>query len=266
MNEEITLLFAVEAEQLLLSGFVEEAIDLLKKGIEKYPDYSAANAILTKAYSLLGIEESKQNKKNSKENKLEENLRGFDIENNFLRDSHISNGREINFEFEDTSEKLFSQESDEFDIDEFIKINSIKKEKKEFSIPFIEEEMKRIPSLVYPFKNFYYEPIKISYTEHLKYIDKIFNLEEEKKIIELHFLGKKLSSEPYVDEIFSISKESKEKSISNENFSFSSVTIAKIYQQQGAFKEAIAAYKELMISDPSKKEYYQDEINQMMES
>ncbi|HPI20387.1 MAG TPA: hypothetical protein PKY56_08450, partial [Candidatus Kapabacteria bacterium] len=54
MNEEITLLFAVEAEQLLLSGFVEEAIDLLKKGIEKFPDYSAANAILAKAYTLLG--------------------------------------------------------------------------------------------------------------------------------------------------------------------------------------------------------------------
>lgn len=266
MNEEITLLFAVEAEQLIISGFVDEAIDLLKKGIEKYPDYSAANAILAKAYSILEIKEFKQNQKNTKENKLDEILREFEIENNFFEDCQINNGSEINLEFEDTSEKLFSQESDEFDIDEFIKKNSIKKEKKELSIPFVEEELKRIPSLMHPFKNFKYEPIKISYTEHLKYIDKIFNLEDEKKIIGLHFLGKKLSSEPYVDEIFSISKKSKEKSILNENLSFSSITIAKIYQQQGAFKEAIAAYKELMISDPSKKDYYQNEINQMMES
>ncbi len=479
MNEEITLLFAVEAEQLLLSGFVEEAIDLLKKGIEKFPDYSAANAILAKAYTLLGKDDDANqtinnlketnyfyskigfnsesatilnpdslapsidfnenfegnptfqsftdlptnendisndseeqaeesindfsnfnNNSNDKEEadseeetietenieiedltesfdtaesyeevktkeeenlEIEELLESFDkevlseeehlleiddfeveikkveiesdlnsaldeikgssefeeeenfiesnesdvidasfdsnienevsenkdieqdlesintIENNdeknnilelnsLIEDFSICNDSEINLGFIDTSEKLFNQDCEEFDIDEFIKKNSIKKEKKDFSIPFIDEEMKRIPSLVHPFKNFAYKPIKISYTEHLKYIDKIFNLEDDKKIIGFHFLGKNISSELYADEILHTNEKSEEKTKVNENYSFASETIARIYRQQGAFKEAIAAYKELMISDPTKKEYYQGEITQMMES
>ncbi len=186
--------------------------------------------------------------------------------NSLIEDFSICNDSEINLGFIDTSEKLFNQDCEEFDIDEFIKKNSIKKEKKDFSIPFIDEEMKRIPSLVHPFKNFAYKPIKISYTEHLKYIDKIFNLEDDKKIIGLHFLGKNISSELYADEILHTNEKSEEKTKVNENYSFASETIARIYRQQGAFKEAIAAYKELMISDPTKKEYYQGEITQMMES
>ncbi|HPO63430.1 MAG TPA: hypothetical protein PK762_10165, partial [Candidatus Kapabacteria bacterium] len=81
-----------------------------------------------------------------------------------------------------------------------------------------------------------------------------------------HFLGKSISSELYADEILHTNEKSEEKTKVNENYSFASETIARIYRQQGAFKEAIAAYKQLMISDPSKKEYYQNEIAQMMES
>ncbi len=52
--EDVNILFAVEAEHLILNGFFDEAVSLLKKGIEKYPDYPAAYAILAKAYDKSG--------------------------------------------------------------------------------------------------------------------------------------------------------------------------------------------------------------------
>ncbi len=53
MND-ISPLFAVEAEQLLLAGFTREAIDLCRKGLEQYPDYPTALAVLARAYEAAG--------------------------------------------------------------------------------------------------------------------------------------------------------------------------------------------------------------------
>lgn len=52
--EEITVFFAVDAEQYLISGFPQEAIDLCQRGLEAYPDYSAAYTVLARAYKALG--------------------------------------------------------------------------------------------------------------------------------------------------------------------------------------------------------------------
>lgn len=52
--EEITVFFAVDAEQFLISGFPQEAIDLCRRGLEAYPDYSAAYTVLARAYKALG--------------------------------------------------------------------------------------------------------------------------------------------------------------------------------------------------------------------
>lgn len=52
--EEISVFFAVDAEQYLISGFPQEAIDLCQRGLEAYPDYSAAYTVLARAYKALG--------------------------------------------------------------------------------------------------------------------------------------------------------------------------------------------------------------------
>jgi tetratricopeptide (TPR) repeat protein len=52
---EITPLFAVEAEEMLLAGFPEEAIELCKEGLEIYPDYPSALAVLAKANEAAGF-------------------------------------------------------------------------------------------------------------------------------------------------------------------------------------------------------------------
>ena len=51
---EVSVLFAVEAEQLLLAGLTKDAIDLCLQGLNVYPDYPAAFSILAKAYKEIG--------------------------------------------------------------------------------------------------------------------------------------------------------------------------------------------------------------------
>ncbi|PKL85348.1 MAG: hypothetical protein CVV22_08025 [Ignavibacteriae bacterium HGW-Ignavibacteriae-1] len=58
--EEINVLFAIESEELISEGRIEEAISLCERGLEIYPDYAAAVAILAHAYSLVGDSQRSQ--------------------------------------------------------------------------------------------------------------------------------------------------------------------------------------------------------------
>jgi predicted Zn-dependent protease len=48
--DDISPLFALEAEQLMLDGKTDEAIELCNAGLLDYPDYPAAYAVLAQAY------------------------------------------------------------------------------------------------------------------------------------------------------------------------------------------------------------------------
>ncbi len=52
--DEISLLFALEAEELIKENKLDEAIELCGAGLRIYPDYAAAVTILAHAYSLRG--------------------------------------------------------------------------------------------------------------------------------------------------------------------------------------------------------------------
>lgn len=54
---DISPLFAVDAEELLEQGNVQEAIDLCLKGLEAFPGYPAGEAILARAYKISGDSE-----------------------------------------------------------------------------------------------------------------------------------------------------------------------------------------------------------------
>jgi tetratricopeptide (TPR) repeat protein len=58
--DEINVLFAIEAEELITEGRIAEAISLCERGLEIYPDYAAAVAILAHAYSLDGDSQRSQ--------------------------------------------------------------------------------------------------------------------------------------------------------------------------------------------------------------
>lgn len=51
---EISVLFAVEAEQLLLAEMYEEAIELCNSGLNVYPEYASAYGIIARALQQLG--------------------------------------------------------------------------------------------------------------------------------------------------------------------------------------------------------------------
>lgn len=55
--EQISPLFAVDAQKLLQSGNYEAAIELCRNGLEHYPDYLSAKQILAKALKLTGLED-----------------------------------------------------------------------------------------------------------------------------------------------------------------------------------------------------------------
>ncbi|HYF02397.1 MAG TPA: tetratricopeptide repeat protein [Patescibacteria group bacterium] len=52
--QNITRLFAVEAEKLLAAGQADEAVQLCEMGLVQYPDYPTAYGILARAYKTLG--------------------------------------------------------------------------------------------------------------------------------------------------------------------------------------------------------------------
>jgi hypothetical protein len=51
---EISVLFAVEAEQLLLTEMYDEAVELCEAGLKIYPEYASAYGIIARAHNALG--------------------------------------------------------------------------------------------------------------------------------------------------------------------------------------------------------------------
>lgn len=82
---EISPLFAVDAEELLENGQVQEAIDLCLAGLEVYPGYPTGEAVLARAYKMTG-DADKANEileeaiSKNPFNKALETLKKFDLE------------------------------------------------------------------------------------------------------------------------------------------------------------------------------------------
>lgn len=61
----ITPLFAIEAQNLLNDGKVQEAIDLCKEGLIAFPNYAAGEGVLARAYKMIGDESKAEQTLNS---------------------------------------------------------------------------------------------------------------------------------------------------------------------------------------------------------
>lgn len=59
--DEISVLFALEAEELINENKLDEAVKLCEAGLKIYPDYASAVAILAHAYLLRGDSEKAEN-------------------------------------------------------------------------------------------------------------------------------------------------------------------------------------------------------------
>lgn len=206
-------LFVRQANIEMTENNVDNAIEILLAGLNKYPNFPTAHILLGKAYTLIG-EYSKA---------LEQ----------------IKTGSELMH-----SKKTFEHYRNEID--------NIKKQRSLFSesrgnafipdLKFFEEQ----PNL------FEQEDTKKTEQESLK------NFEED-----LEELAKKISTAS-IDDI--------KENIDSGNLSFENIregntivseTLAKIYEAQGEFQEAIKVYEKLNIRTPEKKDYYLQKISEL---
>ena len=129
---DITPLFAVDAEELLDQGLIDDAIELCKLGLEAYPGYPAGEAVLARCYKLSG-DSDKANEildnamiKNPF-NRALETLKKYDIE---IPKKEIKVVEEIeDFELsydDDLFDKNISSELEEVDSFELVDENEVK--------------------------------------------------------------------------------------------------------------------------------------------
>lgn len=96
-------LFAVEAQELLDEGKVQEAIDLCNEGLKIFPNYQAAVGILAQAYKQIGDEEKANETLNEAIEKFPTskslgNLKKFDLELPKFIETDIEDIKEMNSE------------------------------------------------------------------------------------------------------------------------------------------------------------------------
>ncbi len=329
--DEISPLFALEAEQLLLSGFAEEAIEICNNGLAVYPDYPVARVILARAYNLIGKkEQSELILKEAKENSYGKVLDKFNINESILtidnkQDSDEFTIEDKSYSMESISEILevdkqqekYQPQGNSFDS---IDLDSFNDEFKELlnaidnSIPLkIADKPKEIESVIIPAVAAIPPKTIINSTQVEK------NKPEPKETIITKALSNILSKN---EDFFFQSDDVNEKIESIENSIFYKIneeiertkdvtslikikeninhvnndslkmvvmglistrfinnktdklkpeekssdlpiyteTMAKIFTAQGAKDKAINIYRKLIISEPSKQEYYNTQI------
>lgn len=267
---EISPLFAVDAEELLDSGKIEEAIDLCLEGLKVYPGYPAGEAVLARCYKISGnndkaneILDSAMSK--NPFNKALETLKKYDIE---IPKKEISAVENKNNEVEndylnyDDSINLLDNEAELNEDD----INGINQEEvKELDLDF--EKIDLIPGLENPvafislpkFNN------SIVLTYDFNQFPSTFSKNHQiellnKKEDDYSTLATKLENakiKPSDDEF--IEPELEEFKVNE----IVTETMANIYFEQGAYNQAILAYKTLKNKHPEKIDFYDEMIEKI---
>lgn len=153
MSDNISLMFAIEAEQLILAGLPDEAIGLCIRGLEVYPGYASAISVLAKAYAALGdkdkaeeiIESTKEDVPIKSYHNIKESLNSFDlsvlesisskIDNTIIDEKSASTLSE--FDYSETENSNFSLENNQIDLNDSV---SHSDNDFQFDTEFINEE------------------------------------------------------------------------------------------------------------------------------
>ncbi len=291
----INPLFAVEAEKLLESGYIQEAINLCNNGVKQYPDYPLGYGMLARSYIESGdytnasriINNSLQKFPNNKSLlNIKELLKKRNYESEYTGSHSLYTEKPI-----DENESLASNDN----------LFSSLHTKNEFQKKLTEPEFLRkidynkvpqssynlrafnlslIPGLI-EFTPLYNKPYNVLIQNHIQSFPEIPDAPEilqsmSSKIKGLDYSQSK--SQTQVANIFSVlasqienakitpDEDTSFSEISN-NFSESSMisdTIANIYALQGAFDAAINVYQKLAAQNIQKKEYYESKISEII--
>lgn len=213
---EIEPAFLVEAEKLLQEGKSREAAVLCTRGLAKYPEYYTAYAVLIRALEAMGDYEQMQEVYDSAPNVIK-----FNIKNSRLKKDtsvKVSQAFEIENEENTVSEEDKEEENDE--PDDIVEIDTNEPDSEVINDDEIESEV----------------------------VVEEQNNDLEKEIHQA-IRNDDLNPEIVSDLIKSEKSEQEEIDIKE------TLTLAKIYEQQDAFEEALIIYKQLQEITPDKSKY-----------
>ncbi len=243
MND-ISPLFAIEADGLLCSGEPEKAVELCKNGLDFYPDYKAGLIVLARAYFITGnFEKAKEI--------LDDNLINIELES-FKNEASSSDEIELETETDESRD---------------IESEAIPKEKQDYSIIPDSSDNSLIPGL---------DPITLSSSiripkrrtsrfEDINYPH--FDLSEygvEEKTTDIKTLVNKAISQDIrpeeikdkFSELIEVEESKKTEPVRREY----TETLANILELQGAFAEALEAYEYLHDTNPTRSDFYRLKI------
>lgn len=236
-------LFALEAEELLLSGEIAKAIELCEKGLEVYPDYPAALAILAKALEMSGNSEKSQEKIRKARNFFQSNKTASTTST----DSLVSN------EIEDVSDaSITTATSTDSEVGTMIntKVNTLKMS------AFIDENfygnsyISRVRESGFGSNGEMSRLMEQSTRDNAeKYLKEIVNVDE------FLLIATKLENAKIPKQDVS-----KAEPKSTGKMNIYTDTIAEILEKQGAYSEALDAWQVLHKQNPDKSEFYESKI------
>ena len=285
MND-ISPMFAVEADKLLLSGFPDEAAELCLIGLEAFPDYPTAYTVLAKAYHLTGNENKCAELITAALEKFPTSKTVQRVRHDFLNSNNI-------FEQPTSETETTVTEEEDIDLDDMFDFSVSETEFIEFELdPEIEKEaetaVEKQPNKT--IRNLFsknsnpnisedspqpendkkeYHSKTAEFPSFQDYAGALFadNESEEKDepdlfdysnlnpTDDLNILARKLDSANIPNQTGEEEPDSDEPPATMLND-----TIVGIYEQQGLFEEAIKAYKTLSEKSPDKFDFYADKI------
>lgn len=244
MNE-IDPAFLVEAEILLQEGKLREAAVLCTRGLAKYPEYYTAYAVLIRALDEMGDYVQMQEVYDSAPNVIKFNVKNEKL-NYFTNKSTQTNTVITEEIIEQESEEILELAVEVEAVDEDISESIEEQETIEIAEAAIEEQENIVNDEIEEEIELVVEDIDEAEIEELEDVEEITpNIEKE--------INKALRNDALIPEVVSDLTKS-EKTQQEEIDIKETLTLAKIYEQQDAFSEALIIYKQLqeITADKSK--------------
>jgi len=267
--QETDILFVKTARELLESGDSFAAIDTCKQGIEKYPDYPLARAVLVEAYFLSGKIDEAANELNNScylfpfyrplknyRNVIEQTEIISSIGNELYNPEFESDGlinnlspatdKDAHEKKVDENSESVEPENEEIDSPSFLKLvrfNENAESDNENESPFRASNRNIISGLnTTPLR-----PTKKTSAERNELNEPFFP----------EFYNPYAANESEITgtELYDFKEENKD--------AFATDTLASILESQGAYEQAIKVYRKLIEKNPEKEEFYNSKISEI---
>jgi len=255
---EITELFAVEADELLRSDFLEEALKLCIRGMEKFPDYPIAYGILASIFErkgelteALSVLENATVKFPLNKSLLNKKREFYSLHGNLSIASETKQSLDI-----DEHEEIIALQNQKISEVSFLSLVQNFDNDEVDGLELRSSNLKLIPGI--EFTPLQVKSKKSGNFSHIKPLSgmPLFSFEQTNQFSNqtVPSIHKRAVKNKFDDGT---------KQKSEPEFHIMTETIAKILEQQGAYDSAIKAYTDLYKENPDKKTYFEERIEEI---